>query len=92
MVGILLGYLTSYLFINDVGGWRMMYGVALFPAVVLLAGMVCQHYHARCKRSSAIPDAVAAQSPNCSLSIGTLSAWVFSIQSTDDMSGLVTVP
>jgi MFS family permease len=40
VVGILLGYLTSYLFIDDVGGWRIMYGIAAAPAMVLLAGMV----------------------------------------------------
>ena len=38
--GILLGYLTSYLFVDDVGGWRLMYGLAAGPAVILLAGMV----------------------------------------------------
>lgn len=40
MGGILLGYLTSYLFVDDVGGWRLMYGLAAGPAVILLAGMV----------------------------------------------------
>ena len=40
MGGILLGYLTSYLFVDDVAGWRLMYGLAAGPAVVLLAGMV----------------------------------------------------
>ncbi|CAL8468142.1 g7681 [Coccomyxa elongata] len=39
VIGILLGYLTSYLFIDDVGGWRAMYGLAAGPAVILLAGM-----------------------------------------------------
>jgi MFS family permease len=38
--GILLGYLTSYLFVDNVGGWRLMYGLAAGPAVILLAGMV----------------------------------------------------
>lgn len=40
VIGILLGYLTSYLFIDDVGGWRAMYGLAAGPALILLAGMV----------------------------------------------------
>ena len=41
MVGILLGYLLSYLFIEEVGGWRSMYGAAILPALALFAGMVC---------------------------------------------------
>jgi len=40
VVGILLGYLLSYLFIQDVGGWRNMYGAAILPALGLFAGMV----------------------------------------------------
>ena len=38
--GILGGYLTSYLWVDTVGGWRFMYGVAAAPALILLAGMV----------------------------------------------------
>ena len=38
--GILLGYLASALWVSDTGGWRNMYGVALFPAITVLAGMV----------------------------------------------------
>lgn len=37
--GILLGYLASALWVSDTGGWRNMYGVALFPAITVLAGM-----------------------------------------------------
>lgn len=44
VIGILLGYLTSYLFIDDVGGWRAMYGLAAGPALVVLAGMVRLHF------------------------------------------------
>ena len=40
MVGILMGYLTSYLLISEVGGWRSMFGVSVFPAIVLGSGMV----------------------------------------------------
>lgn len=40
MVGILSGYLASYLLIEEVGGWRWMYGVSVFPAVALGAGVV----------------------------------------------------
>ena len=39
VVGILLGYLGGALWIEDVGGWRLMFGSALFPAVILCAGM-----------------------------------------------------
>ncbi len=39
--GILLGYLGSYLFVDTVGGWRLMYGASAVPAVILLGGMVC---------------------------------------------------
>ena len=39
MVGILLGYLGGALWIEDVGGWRAMFGAAVFPAVVLGGGM-----------------------------------------------------
>lgn len=38
--GILLGYLSSYWFIDDVGGWRSMYGVAAPLALLLGIGMV----------------------------------------------------
>ena len=38
--GILLGYLGSYLFVDTVGGWRIMYGASAVPALILLAGMV----------------------------------------------------
>lgn len=40
VVGILLGYLASALWVGETGGWRDMYGVALFPALILAAGMV----------------------------------------------------
>lgn len=40
VVGILLGYLVSYLYIEQVGGWRSMYGLSIIPAVALGAGMV----------------------------------------------------
>lgn len=40
MVGILLGYLASALWVGETGGWRNMYGVAVFPALILAAGMV----------------------------------------------------
>ena len=40
MVGILLGYLASYEFVETVGGWRIMYGASAAPALLLLAGMV----------------------------------------------------
>ena len=39
VIGILLGYLGGALWIEDVGGWRAMFGAAAFPAVVLGAGM-----------------------------------------------------
>jgi len=39
VIGILLGYLGGALWIEDVGGWRLMFGSALFPAVILGAGM-----------------------------------------------------
>ena len=38
--GILLGYLTSFLFIDHVGGWRSMYGAAAPIALALGLGMV----------------------------------------------------
>ena len=38
--GILGGYLGGAVWIEQVGGWRNMYGAAVFPAVVLGAGMV----------------------------------------------------
>lgn len=40
VVGILSGYLASYLLIDDVGGWRTMYGLSVVPALALLFGMV----------------------------------------------------
>ena len=40
MCGILLGYLGSYLFVDTIGGWRIMYGASAVPALVLLSGMV----------------------------------------------------
>lgn len=45
MTGILLGYLASYLFIDDIGGWRLMYGLAAGPALIVLAGMVSFSAH-----------------------------------------------
>ena len=39
VVGILLGYLGGALWIEDVGGWRLMFGSALFPALIVGAGM-----------------------------------------------------
>ncbi|KAK9818055.1 hypothetical protein WJX72_006373 [[Myrmecia] bisecta] len=39
VAGILSGYLTSYLFVDDVGGWRNMYGLSLLPAIALSIGM-----------------------------------------------------
>ena len=38
--GILLGYLTSYLFAEELGGWRSIYAVAAPLALVLGLGMV----------------------------------------------------
>jgi hypothetical protein len=38
--GILLGYLGSYLFVDTVGGWRIMYVASAAPALLLLGGMV----------------------------------------------------
>lgn len=38
--GILLGYLSSYWFIDNVGGWRNMYGLAIPLALTLGIGMV----------------------------------------------------
>ena len=40
MVGILLGYLASYLFIDTTGGWRYMFGLAALPTAALGLGMV----------------------------------------------------
>ena len=40
MLGILLGYLTGYLFVEDIGGWRSMYGIAAVPALLAGLGMV----------------------------------------------------
>ena len=40
VVGILSGYLASYLFIDNVGGWRTMYGLSFIPSIALLLGMV----------------------------------------------------
>jgi len=53
VTGILLGYLASYLFIDDVGGWRLMYGLAAGPALVVLAGMVS--FFAHLMRTHALP-------------------------------------
>ena len=40
VVGILLGYLVSYLFIDTTGGWRYMFGLAAIPTLALGLGMV----------------------------------------------------
>ena len=40
VLGILLGYLTGYLFVEDIGGWRSMYGIAAVPALLAGLGMV----------------------------------------------------
>lgn len=40
VVGILLGYLASAVWVDEVGGWRYMYGAALPAALLVLAGMV----------------------------------------------------
>ena len=40
VVGILMGYLNSYLLISEVGGWRSMLGLSIIPAIVLGSGMV----------------------------------------------------
>eukprot|EP01026_Neomeris_dumetosa_P065428 TRINITY_DN6280_c0_g1_i3.p2 TRINITY_DN6280_c0_g1~~TRINITY_DN6280_c0_g1_i3.p2 ORF type:complete len:354 (+),score=30.96 TRINITY_DN6280_c0_g1_i3:119-1063(+) len=37
--GILLGYLSSYLLVSTIGGWRYMFGVAVIPATILGLGM-----------------------------------------------------
>jgi len=37
--GILLGYLGASYFIDDIGGWRSIYGIAALPAVALALGM-----------------------------------------------------
>ena len=37
--GILAGYGASYAFVETLGGWRYMYGLAVVPAVLLGAGM-----------------------------------------------------
>ena len=39
VVGILLGYLFSFLFVSTIEGWRLIYGVALPVAAALAAGM-----------------------------------------------------
>lgn len=38
--GILAGYAASYVFVEQLGGWRWMYGLASVPAALLLAGML----------------------------------------------------
>ncbi|EFN53468.1 hypothetical protein CHLNCDRAFT_25635 [Chlorella variabilis] len=38
--GILAGYAASFVFVEQLGGWRWMYGLAAAPAVVLAAGML----------------------------------------------------
>ena len=40
VIGILLGYVLGNLTIEQVGGWRTMYGAALVPALALGLGMV----------------------------------------------------
>lgn len=40
MGGILAGYFAGYTFIDEVGGWRSMYGVAAPLALLLGVGMV----------------------------------------------------
>ena len=40
MCGILAGYLGGAAWIEQVGGWRNMYGAAAIPAVALGIGMV----------------------------------------------------
>lgn len=40
VIGILLGYTVSYIFISSRGGWRWMYGIGVMPAVALGTGMV----------------------------------------------------
>ena len=40
MVGILLGYLAGYLFIDSTGGWRYMFGLSAIPTLALGLGMV----------------------------------------------------
>lgn len=37
--GILAGYATSYLFVENIGGWRYMYSAAAIPALIAFAGM-----------------------------------------------------
>jgi sugar porter (SP) family MFS transporter len=37
--GILAGYATSYIFVNEVGGWRNMYACAAVPALLAFAGV-----------------------------------------------------
>jgi len=34
VVGILLGYLVGYSFQNEVSGWKYVYGIAMFPAIL----------------------------------------------------------
>jgi Sugar (and other) transporter len=45
--GILLGYLASYVWVDEVGGWRLMYGSAALPALALGLGMV-RAWHVAC--------------------------------------------
>lgn len=51
MGGILLGYLASNIFISDVGGWRIMYGASLVPAILLGLGMVSNRIALYCSLS-----------------------------------------
>ncbi|CAN0474198.1 unnamed protein product, partial [Discosporangium mesarthrocarpum] len=39
VLGILLGYLVGYALEDRVGGWRLTYGVATYPAVAMFLGM-----------------------------------------------------
>jgi MFS family permease len=36
--GILAGYAASYVYVEQLGGWRWMYGLAAAPAALLAAG------------------------------------------------------
>lgn len=40
VVGILLGYVVSFVFVDAVGGWRWMYGLGALPALALGCGML----------------------------------------------------
>ena len=39
-IGIELGLLIGLPCINIIGGWRIVFGVALLPAILMFAGMV----------------------------------------------------